>query len=262
MSITIAGLWREGRDLAETHAATVVPIAAAFMFLPQLISAVVVGPQEGQAADFGGGNLVAGLITAVLAFIGQAAIAAIMLGGPAGPRDVADALRRGGGLVPRLLLVVLMLVAIALPVVFIASLILVLFIGPGQIGDAATVQRVAGMIVLPILLIAAYVGGRLFLLFPVLVAEGAGARATLTRTWRLTGERQWTLIGFMLSALVAIIFLTVVVNMVAGGLFGLLLGPGSRLGFLLTTTFATLIATAIGLIGIGASVVAYRALAR
>lgn len=261
MSITIAGLWRQGLDLAERHAATTVPVAAAFMFLPQVVRSALGGPPATQTGDIGGDDLVALLIIGALAFIGQASIAAIMLGGQDGPTDVADALRRSAGLLPRMLSIVLLLFAIALPLFFIAAVIAVLMVGPAQMNDPQGVVRAAGLLFVPVIIIFAYLGARFFPLFPVLVAETPSARQTLRRSWLLTRTHQWTLVGFMMSALLAIIFLTTVVNMVAGAIFGLLLGGGSTLGQLLSLTLATLVGTAIGLISVGASVAAYRELA-
>ena len=260
MSITIAALWREGRDLAESHAATAVPVAAAFMFLPQVLRAVIAAPPATQS-DIGGGDVVASLIVVALAFIGQATIAAIMLGGRDGPYNVADSLRRAAGLLPRLLLIVLMLAIAALPLVFVLGVVAVLVMGPDKVGDAKNLSQTAGLLFVPVIAVFAYVGARLFPLFPVLVAETPSARGALRRSWQLTRPSPWTFVGFTLSALLAIMFLTTLITMVAGGLLGLLLGSGSSLGQLLTLTFATLAGTAIGVIIIGASVAAYRGLA-
>lgn len=256
MAITIAGLWRQGRELAEQHAATTIPIAAAFMFLPQIVRMVMVGPTE-QSGEVTAGDILASLIVLVLTFVGQAAIASIMLGGPGGPYNVADALRRAMRLLPRMLMVVLILALAAMPLLLVMALIIVMMVGPGQMGDPQGMVRAAGLLFIPVMAIFAYFGARFFLLFPVLVTEMPPAWEAIRRTWFLTRPHRWTLVGFMLSALLAILFLTAVVNIVAGAVLGLLLGK-SALAQLLTLTFVTLVGTAIGLIVTGASVAAYR----
>jgi hypothetical protein len=261
MPITIAGLWRQGRDLAEQHAATTIPIAAAFMFLPQIVRMVIVGPGAEQPGEVTGGDILGSLLVLVLTFVGQAAIASIMLGGPGGPYNVADALRRATGLLPRMLLVMLIIALSAMPLLLVAALIIILLVGPGQANDPQTMVRAAGLLIIPVIALVAYFGARFFLLFPVLVAETPPAWDAIRRTWFMTRPHRWTLIGFMLSALLAIMFLTAVVNIVAGAVLGLLLGK-SALAQLLTLTFVTLVGTAVGLIITGASVAAYRSVER
>lgn len=260
MSITIAGLWGEGRHLSERHAVTVVPIAAAFIFLPQVVRTVLAGPQAvGAPATFG--DVIAFLIIMAIAFIGQISIASIMLGGRDAPRDVADALQRATRRVPRAILAFLLIGVAALPLVLLAALVVSIFVGAGALADPQRMIRAAAFLVIPVVAIFAFFGARLFVMFPILAAETLSAREMIRRSWHLTARSQWPLIGFMLSALVALIFLTTVINIVAGATFGLLLGANSLLAQLLSVTLGTLAGTAIGIIVIGASVAAYRQLA-
>ncbi len=260
MAITIAELWRDGRLLAERNVATVAPVAAAFMFLPQVVREAIVAPPATQA-DIGFLDIAISFVVVAFAFVGQAAIAAIMLGGQQGPYDVADALRRALRLLPKLLLVVLMLGLAALPLIFLLGIVAVMVIGADRVGDPQAAAQTFVLLFLPVIAAFAYVGARLFVLFPVLLAETGSAREALRRSWRMTAGQPWTLVGFMVSALFAITFLTLLVTIVAGGLLGLLLGADSILGKLLTVTLATFIGTAVGVIVIGASVAAYRRLA-
>lgn len=260
MAITIAELWREGRQLAERHAVTVAPVAAAFMFLPQVVREALVAPPATQA-DIGIVDIAISFAVVAFAFVGQAAIAAIMLGGREAPYDVADALRRSLRLLPRLLLVVLMLGLAALPLILLLGVVAIMVIGADRVGDPQAAAQTFVLLFLPVIAAFAYVGARLFVLFPVLLVAPGSAREAIRRSWRMTSEQPWTLVGFMVSALFGITFLTLLVTIVAGGLLGLLLGTGSVLGKLLTVTLATLVGTAVGVIVIGASVAAYRRLA-
>lgn len=253
MSITIAGLWHEGRQLAAQHAATALPIAGAFMFLPQVLRAVLIEPAASPTA-IGGRDVIVTFAVMAIAFIGQTAIAAIMLGGRDAPYDVADALRSGARLLPRVLLIMLLLGLIAMPVVLLLGALAAMVLGPDRLSDPKSMVLLS----LPIVMVFAYVGGRLFTLFPVLVAEKPSARGAIRRSWQLTASQPWVFIGCMVSGLLAVMFLTMLITVVAGGLLGLLLGAGSILAELLTVTLATLVGTAVGVIIIGASVAGYR----
>jgi hypothetical protein len=259
-TLSVAELWAQGRALTERHAATTIPVAAAFVFLPQVLQTVLGGGVQPGSAP-GGIQGTLSLMVLLAAFVGQVAIAAIMLGGRFAPYDVRDALVRAVRLLPRMLLVLLLVVLVALPLLLIVGTLLVATVGPANAGNVQAVMQAASGLVLPLFLLFVYVSARLFLLFPVLAAEGLPAGASLRRTWRLTALRRWPLFGFALSALVAGLFLTLVVNMVAGAVLGLLLGAKSTITMLLTTTLAAAVGTAIGLIGTGASVAAYHALA-
>jgi len=253
MAITIAELWREGRLLAERNAVTAAPIAAAFMFLPQVVRKAILAPPATPTV-VSATDVIATFVVMALAFVGQAAIAAIMLGGREAPYDVADALRRSLRLLPRLLLVVLMLGLAAMPVVFILAFIAAVVLGPERLGDPKSMILVA----LPVFALFAYVGGRLFMLFPVLVAENPSARGGIKRSWQLTAARPWVFISCIVTGIVAVMFLTALITIVAGGLLGLLLGADSILAELLAATLATMAGTAVGVIIIGASVAGYR----
>ena len=134
MSITTAGLWGEGRDLSERHAVTVVPVAAAFMFLPQVVRTVLAGPQAiGTPATLG--DLIVFLLIMAIAFVGQISIAAIMLGGRDAPRDVADGLQRAPRLEPHGILVVLLLGLAALARLLLAALRVSICVGAGALAD-------------------------------------------------------------------------------------------------------------------------------
>lgn len=259
MAVTVGGLWSDGRALLERHSETVVPIAAAFIFLPQVIRLVLFGPSE-RATEFTGADFLSTAIVMTLGFVGQMAATAIMLGGSSAPYDVADAIRRAARLLPRALAAVLFLGLCALPLFFLLGVLAAAMVGFGRIGDPQAITQAAGILIIPAIIFFAYFGGRLFLLFPVLVSETPGARETVKRSWRLTKPRQWAFAGFVLSAFLAIAFLSGVINMALSGVLKLMLGPTSPITDLVLVLISTLIGTAVGLISIGGSVSAYRQL--
>ncbi len=257
--LTVAGLWTEGIALVRMHSASLLWVAAMFLFLPQLALDLFAPAKAGAAMAtrpaFGS------LLAALIAIYGQIAIAGILLGGANGPQTVGDALRRAFHLVPRILLALLMIIGILIPVAFVAALL------AASLGGAPTAAQMAKptpamlTLVLPFVVGALYVAARISTLIPTLFAEERSAWRTLARAWGMTSGSTLPLLGFLFTLGFAVVFTTGLIKLVGDVLVSLVFGKAAIASLLLSTLLA-LVSTGFSLISQGAGVVAYRKLSQ
>jgi hypothetical protein len=79
-----------------------------------------------------------------------------------------------------------------------------------------------GVILLPILL---FFGARLMMATPAAAAESGGPFTLIGRSWVLTADHVWKLIGFLLLVLIAVLVVIGAIRAVTGVLFALAAGP-------------------------------------
>jgi hypothetical protein len=252
-ALSVSGLWSAGNAELRGAAASVIPVAAAFMFLPQVLHAAFVGPQtvptEPTLAEAGGQ-----LLAALVSLFGQLAVISIYL---RRAPDVRGALADAAATMPRALKLILLFGAVIAAVALTLGIVAAAAFGVRAL-EGGQLPPALALLGLPLLLAILWVAARLFPLFPALVAEGEGARASVRRVWAITKPAHMTLFLFGLSFLVAVIFAAMIANIVAGAVFGLLLGKA--LAHLLTATVVAAVATFFSLLSTGASTAAYRAL--
>ena len=197
--LSIAGLWRDTVGVVERNSALVIPLAAAFVFLPQLLVEMLAGPFD--PANFNAVRLGWSLLAALIGTIGQSAIIIVALDDGSGARRtmrevVADAVR-------------------LVPAVFLTGVITGLAIGLGLF-----------LLVVPGL----YLIGRLVVAPSVIVAERLGIGAALARTMELTRGRAWrvTLFFVLLGVFFAVaILLAGLVVAALGAVLGLIGAKGA-----------------------------------
>lgn len=255
--ITVSDIWTDGWALVQRHLPTVGPIAAAFLFLPQVLDAAIAGPPKSGETALGWG----GMIAALVGIFGQLAIASILLGGPRAPATVGGALSQSARLTPRFLMIFVLLIVAAIPVVLLAGAALAAL---GVKPDPASIRAGGSgvtFIVVALLALGLYVGARLLPMMPTLIGEDASPLATLKRSWSMTRGEGSRLTLFLLSFIAAALFATIIAMVVGGAVIGLLLGS-TDFSLLLQATVVGVIATVFGLGNLGASVVVYRRLAQ
>ena len=253
--LSVSGLWADGIALARAHQGAVIWVAASFIFLPQLAQALFRGAETAQNGL--PGNPLLALIGALIAVYGQLAVSAILLG----ETNVGAALGKAFHLFPRALLTVLLVALMLLPValvVVVAAALLGMGTDPAQLAKGSP-RLLTAMV--PFFVAAIWIGARLSILKPTLVAEGLGARASLRRAWDLTRGSSWPLVGFLLSYFAAVLAVTGVIGL-AGGVATALLFGKSVAGKLIVSTVAAIAVTIFSVISEAAGVVAYRALTR
>lgn len=255
--LSIAALWAEGVALARAHGAATVWIAAAFLFLPQIAVAVLGSPGPARSL----GESVAGLLVGLIGAYGQLAITAILLGGPHGPRNVGEALSQALSDLPRIVLMFLIIVAFALPVGILlgAAFAAAGLSSPTPAAVSAALPRLSAVLI-PLAIALIYVGGRLLIAVPTLVADGLPAWGTLRRAWGLTRGNGWRLAAFLLTVLSALMLASGVTAMVSGAVTGLLLGKAVA-GKLIVAVLVGATTAVLSVINLAGGVVAYRSLA-
>ena len=194
--LSIATLWRETLIDARVLMPLALPVAAAFVLLPE-VAVELFGPPlpTTMAAMTPTVVLIDLVLPALIGVVAQAAIVRLALdqrGGVA--RSVGEALAIALRTWP---LIVVALFAIALPVG--AALLLIL---PGL-----------------------YLTGRLSLIVP-LVVDGHGAVAAIERSWALTAGNGWRVIGFTLLFAAWFIVVSAATGIVGAGIAALFKGAG------------------------------------
>lgn len=159
--------------------------------------------------------------------------------------SVGEALVHGLRRMPALLAVAAMLgVASVLVLTVVATIVLLATGTPGQQPSPAS-MTLAILVTLPL---ALYLGARLLLTTPVAAAEAGGPLAILRRSWKLTRDHVWTLIGLIVLITILVLVLLLAVSAVAGILIVLAAGPPdpgsiSRLLLLAVATVLNMVMT-------------------
>lgn len=181
-------------------------------------------------------------IGAIVAIIANIAINRLVL---RPGTSVGEALGHGVRRMPSLLAVAIMVGAASVLLLTVVATIVLLLTGtPGQQPSPAAMS-LAILITLPL---ALYLGTRLLLTTPVAAAETGGPLAILRRSWALTGDHVWKLIGLLLLIALLVIVVALAVSAVAGILIVLLAGPPepgsiSRLLILAVATLLNMVMT-------------------
>jgi hypothetical protein len=189
-----ATVWEAMLAQFRAQSSVLVPVAAAFLFLPQLVFGRVLGDMTPAEWFEGPGTWRAVLVIAlvlVASIIGQLSISAIVLGS-FGTSTVGETLKEAAG---------------RLPPGLAASLIQGIAFGFGLV-----------LLILPGL----YLLARLWLVIPLIVAETRDPLDAIRRSWELTRGRGLQLMGFVAILLLGVLLLTLAIGGLASGLGALL----------------------------------------
>lgn len=171
-----------------------VPLAAAFWFLPQLVFARLLGDSTPAEWFEGPGALRSVVVLGIVllaSIIGQLSVSALALGS-FGPATVGETLKEASG---------------RLPAALAASLIQGIAFGFGLV-----------LLILPGL----YLLGRLWLVVPLIVAETRDPLDAVRRSWELTRGRGLQMMGFVAIMLTGVLLLTLAASGLASGVGALL----------------------------------------
>jgi hypothetical protein len=219
--LSISKAWDESREIGKRDGRLLAILALAFIGLPSLISTVFMPDQAAGLEDRSGGESLAILVAAIIALLGQLAIARMSL---APPTSVADAIRHGlRRLLPQIGAAVLafcVLLGLCLPLV-------VLAMAMGVAGEATTPAALPALVLVGLLVTVAavlFVAVRLMMMTPVAAAENVGPVAILARSWDLTRGHFWRLLGFLLMMVAALAVVSLAAAAVVGTVVIMLFG--------------------------------------
>lgn len=168
--LSIAALWRETLAAGRVGMPLYLPVAAAFVLLPVVVTEAFGPPQPTSPADLTANAVfVYLLLPALLGLVAQATIVRLAIDARAGTsRSVGEALKLALRLWPTALLAVFLA---GVPV----SVGLLLLVVPGL-----------------------YLAGRLALALPLVIDAGAGPVEAVRRSWDMTAGNGWRIIAFAL----------------------------------------------------------------
>jgi len=219
--------------LAEARAgmALYLPIAAAFAFLPNLLTARFGPPLPRTPADMTTMILLIDVaLPAAIGAIGQLAIVRLAL----------DKVRPTVGWALRHAVMLL-------PIVLLAALL-----------SGAVVTAGLLALVLPGL----YLAGRLALVLPVVAAEGGSAVGAVFRSWALTEGQGWRTFGFLLLWFVVFIIISIVTGGLGAAIGTVLTLSGAKaVGGLVVLVISSATAAVVSIYNAIAVAVVYRRLA-
>lgn len=198
MRLSLGNAWDEAKAVLRRDGRALVAIVLALLVLPGAVAELATpNVSPGQSAPNGWWDLL-NILAMLLSLTGQIAITRIALGFEG---TVGEAIAVGFRRLPALLGALLLWV---LPFALIVVAIL-LATGADLSGEIKP-QPVAGLALLPVLLVFFYILFRLLLVTPVVTAEPVGPVAALKRSWKLTGGHWGKLfLAVLLIALVATI---------------------------------------------------------
>jgi len=251
--IRLADLWDHGLAYMRRNNTLLVPVAAAFFFLPSVLLSSFL-PQS--PAEFSHAPAILALVAILLCqLVGQLAILTLMIGG--GRPTVGESLVRAGSRLPAALGVMFFFGALVVAVLIVAQL-LVMTIGGGR--NATTMMALSLVIASPFL---AYLIGRAAMALPVLAGENLSLPHAIRRAFTLSAGHGWQIAGLLLVAMSLYLLVQLVLGMSIGGVFLLLerLIGLAGIGGLLVTLMLSAIAAATNLIITVGTALIYRDLA-
>ena len=220
MQLSISDLWRETLDAVQAEFGNFLVLAAAFVFLPNLI--------VGRLAP---NNAWLGIAAGLIGMLAQLAIMKMVIERDG---DVRGALQRAGE-------VFFPAFAVAVISGFVAG------VGGLLLGLGSAMAIVALLVVL----VGLYIAVRLSMATPMLVAERRDVLGALRSSWEATQPHVWRILAFLVLLSLALVFSLIVLGLVSGILVGL--GAiGKFIAALLVsaaaTVFAIFVAAAIATI--------------
>ena len=225
-TLSISRAWNETAAFVAREARLLFPIAFLLVALPAgILQLMAPSPTATPAEQVQAVLLLLplALLAGILGLIGTIALSYLALRPGA---SVGEALQVGGRrfimLFAAWLLIGLGMVAALIPLFVVAALL-------G--GAGGRIEPTSGAAVIFILLLLIYLAGfvalwvRLLLMAPVAAVENAGPIEIIRRSWDLTREHFWKLLGLVLLLILAALVVLFAVSTVAGILIILVAGP-------------------------------------
>lgn len=218
--LSISRAWDATREHLARDGKLIASVALALILLPQAVAGLISPPSDVSAGATPGWMPLFMLLLALIGLIGQLAIARLALvPGTTVAESIAVGLKRLLSTFAALLLFGILLMLLLIPIVL-------LLVGPEDL-QAATAGRPTGGFAMAILLfsiIALLIGVRLQLVVPVAAAETGGPIHLLKRSWQLTRNHYWKLLGFIVLVVIAVLIVLFAAQMLAMLLGAVLFG--------------------------------------
>lgn len=217
-NLSLTQAWNETAAFVKREARLLFPVALLFSVLPMTVVSLL-APSDTAPGEIPEPGLWLAVVPValVIGMVGNLAIATLAL---RPGLTVADALRNGLRRMPSLLGASLLLgLAGGLVLIVLAVIAALLFVGQVSNPSPEALLPVVGIVLLVLIPFVLYFGARLLTATPVAAAEAGGPLAIIRRSWQLTRESVWTLIGFILL----LILLLLVVSLAVGAVLGLLI---------------------------------------
>lgn len=211
MQIRLGDVWDEMLAFSRRERALVIPVALAFLGLPQLLSGLVATRVGDPKADAAGAALFYLCIAggAAVSLIGNLALSALVLnpGGSVG-EALEVALRRSAGALGAVTIVMLLALFACIPTGIVLGLLHVRF-------DPSTPDPAFALLLVVVMITVAVIAARLALVWPWIIGHGRGNWAALRGAFMLSRPVAWRLL-----LTVVLFFMTLQVVLWAIGLVG------------------------------------------
>lgn len=208
--LSISQAWEETSDIIARDGRLIITVALALIALPQLIVGIVDPPS---AASQSGEGLVLSCLAALIALLGQLALVRLAVGPSTSVGEsIAHGARR---YLPAIGAFLLILCAFAVVLVPLTALLM----GAGMLqmpaeGDPPSPSFLRYVFVL--LILGLLIGVKFLMVTPVAASESVGPLTIIKRSWSLSKDRYWPLLGFELLILVAAFILLLAAQFVGG----------------------------------------------
>lgn len=223
VNLSISSVWNETASFVKREAGLLFPIALALIALPAAFFQMIVPQATPGTPPEPGLWMFLLLPVMLLSALGSLAISVLALRSGTSVREAF------GVAVARLIPLVLALILV------VAGLFVLLVVGVVIIQAAGGNPAVLLIVTVIGSAIALYAWARLMLLTPVAADESGNPITILRRSWALTGDHVWKLLGFLLLAVIAMLVVTLAFGAILGILILLVAGspePGSLSSFL------------------------------
>ncbi len=229
-----------------------ITVAAALILLPQAIVTLMAPPEMLSGESPPGWLNLAVFAAAMVGLVGQLAIIRLALG-PA--TSVGEAVSHGAR---RFLPALVALLLLALAIAVLAIPLVMLFAGSEGLEAAASgaPSPMVATAALILVVLGVLLGARLLMVMPVAAAEEGGPIHVLRRSWSLAGGHYFKLVAFVLLILVAVLAISLAVQLGGGSVIALIFdvrpfSPGALL-------YGLLFGAAQAVYGVGISVLLAR----
>lgn len=216
--LSISQAWEETKARIGEDGKLLMTVAAATVLLPQALVAVV-GPPEllSGVRPAGWFNLLV-FLAAFISLIGQLAIIRLAIGPATSVGEgIAHGARRFLPAFAALLMLGVLMFLITIPIIL-------LMIGVGGIEAAASgaASGAVSLAALIIVILGILIGARFLMIMPVAAAEPGGPIHILKRSWALVKGHYLKLVAFVVLLVIAVLILTLAVQLGAGAIIGIL----------------------------------------
>jgi hypothetical protein len=214
--LSISKAWEETSDIVSRDGRLITTVALALIALPQLIVGIAAPP----AAVQSGLGLLLSIVAALIALLGQMALVRLAIGPSTSVGEsIAHAARRYPSAIGAFLLILCAFAVVIVPLT--AVLMSTGLLQMPAEGDPPTPSFLRYIFAL--LILGLLIGVKFLMVTPVATTEPVGPLTIIKRSWSLTKDRYWPLLGFELL-LVVTAFILLLAAQIVGGILARAIG--------------------------------------